>query len=122
MSQSHNSMRFDRIAVFLILTKHKLMTSVSTQRKTVHVHVCENDREQLLYTSYLFPFKAVVAESSSATGKFCWRHVSSWAPRFLATFLLMTRPILVGLQVVDKVSISDHRHLQQEQVSVPEKL
>ncbi len=68
------------------------------------------------FSSYLFPFKALVAASSSATYKFRWLHLHSWS---------RSQPVVPGNMLIDDKtipswlassgwSVIDHRHLQQE--------
>lgn len=73
-----------------------------------------NDTEQYTVSSYLFPFKALLAVRSSATQL----HINSVGSNsvlgpilklgLLATSVLMTRPFLVGLQAADGVSVTDN--------------
>lgn len=125
LSHSHHTTELDRITVILMLTQHKHMTSVSKGKKKTDVCFCGNDTEQLLsphtFSLLRFWWLGVVL----STYKFSWLCLSLGPvlrPGFLAAYLLMTRPFLAGLRVVDRVSVIDHRHLRQEYVSLPEKL
>lgn len=104
---------------------HDLCQHGERCQKKTDVCFCGNDTEQLLSPhtySLLRLWWLWVAQlhiNSVGSTSILGPVLNPW---FLATCLLMTRPFLVGLQAVDGVSITDHRHLWQETVSKPEKL